>query len=119
MRHFSWLLTVPITAVVVIFAISNRKAATLDFWPLPLFLEAPVFVLVIGCLVAGFFAGAVTMWFSGAKRRRQARADRREAAELKREVQRLQQRHIEQAQGSGQAAPTPVPSTDIRRLPAA
>ena len=119
MRHFLWLLTLPATVVVVIFAVSNHAPVTLDFWPLPLFLDVPVIALIFGCVVAGFFAGAVTMWVSGARRRRQARADRREVGELKREVQRLQQRHIEQTRGADAAAPTPVPSTDIRRLPAA
>lgn len=119
MRHFLWLLTLPLTFVAVVFGIANRDPVTLDFWPLPLFLDIPLVALIFGCIVAGFFAGAATLWISGGKRRRQARADRREAAELKREVQRLRQRHIEQTGEAGGETPTPVPSTDIRRLPAA
>ncbi len=91
MKRLSWILTLPLMVVAVIFAISNREVVTLDLWPLAMTIQAPLFVLVLGSAVVGLLAGAVVAWFSGGPTRRRARAARRHAAELEREIARLRE----------------------------
>ena len=89
MKRLSWVLTLPLMAVAVVFAIANREVVVLDLWPLAMTIQAPLFVLVLGSAVAGLLAGAIVAWFSGGSTRRRAREARRHAAELEREVARL------------------------------
>ncbi len=93
MKHLSWIVTIPVTLVVVVFALANRHEATLRFWPFPWSADLPISVIVLCCLLVGFLLGAALAWLSGGPRRRRARqtADRarelaRQVAELKREA---------------------------------
>jgi len=86
MKRLSWILTLPLMVVAVVFAIANREVVVLDLWPLAMTIQAPLFVVVLGAAVVGLFAGAVVAWFSGGSTRRRAREARRRAAELEREV---------------------------------
>lgn len=78
MRYLSWLITVPLAVLAVLFAVSNMEAVTLSLWPLPFQLQTALFVLVLLTLVVGFVAGGVVVW-GGARRHRHAvrRATRR------------------------------------------
>jgi uncharacterized integral membrane protein len=89
-KHFSWILTLPLTVVVIVFAVANRDFVPLDLWPFEIALQVPVFALVLGSLFLGFLIGALAMWLSGGKQRRQARAARGRLAKLERAVQRQQ-----------------------------
>lgn len=91
MKRLSWILTLPLMAVVVVFVIANRELTTLDLWPLALTIQVPLFILVLGSAAVGLLAGAVVAWFSGGPTRRRARAARRRTAELEREVARLRE----------------------------
>lgn len=111
MKHVSWILTIPLTALLVAFAVANREFVAVDLWPFDLALPLPVFVLVLGSLVIGFFIGAGVAWLSIAKYRRRVRAARKEVTRLKREVERLER---EADRRSGQTlltAPGPTGST--------
>lgn len=81
MRHLSWILTLPLTALAISFAVSNLMPVPLALWPLVGTVEAPAFALVLVTLVVGFFAGGLTVWLGQhvhrkAARQHQARADR-------------------------------------------
>jgi uncharacterized integral membrane protein len=123
-KHFSWILTLPLTLVIVVFAVANRQFVPLDLWPFEIALKAPLFVLVLGSVLVGFFAGALVMWLSGRRQRRQARAARNQVAKLEREVQRQGQNRAEakpDSQASAVATP-PAPAVTRGRgsgLPAA
>ena len=110
MKRLSWILTLPLMAVAVIFAIANREMVTLDLWPLALTIQAPLFVLVLGSAVVGLLAGAMVAWFSGGPTRRRARMARRRAAELEREVAQLR----EDIENKRLAA---VPRPPVREMP--
>ena len=90
MKHVSWILTIPLTALLVVFAVANREFVAIDLWPFEFALPLPIFVLVLGSLVIGFFIGAGVAWLSTAKYRRRSRAARKEATRLEREVTRLE-----------------------------
>ena len=62
MKHVSWILTIPLTALLVVFAVANREFVAIDLWPFEFALPLPIFVLVLGSLVIGFFIGAGVAW---------------------------------------------------------
>ncbi len=95
LRYLSWILTIPISVVVVLFAISNRQAATLGLWPLPedMTLEVPVFLVALVPAVLGILAGGLITWLSGGHHRRAARRRGRRIARLEAELGELKARH--------------------------
>ena len=105
MKHVSWILTLPLTVLVIVFAVANREFVPLDLWPFEIAVQLPVFVLVLGSMFVGFLIGALTMWLSGGKQRRRARSARGRLAKLERDVQR-QQASI--AAGSATRATVPM-----------
>lgn len=90
MKWISWIISLPLMAVAVVFAIANRHIVTLDLWPLAFSIDLPLFILVLGCLFAGLLIGAIIMWFTSGKNRRRARKAESKAARLERELARLQ-----------------------------
>ena len=105
-KRLSWIWTLPLMVVAVIFAIANREAVKLDLWPLEISIQAPLFILVLGSVAVGLFAGGVAVWFSGGHTRRQARAARRQVAELERELANLRHAY-------DKVPPAPAPGTPV------
>ena len=86
MKIFYRLLFVPIAAAFVVFAVANRHALTLNLWPLPLEIDIPVYIAVLGALAAGMVIGGSAQLISDGKCRRRARADKRKASALERQL---------------------------------
>ncbi len=86
MKLFYRLMFIPVAAVFVIFAVANRHVLTLNLWPLPLEIDLPVYIAVLGALAAGMAIGGSAQWLSDGKWRRRARAGRREATALERRL---------------------------------
>lgn len=108
MRHLSWIVTIPVTVVAVVFAVANRETVPLSFWPLPWSLDLPVYLIVLGCLLAGFLLGGFVAWVAAAPRRRRARQTTERARELAREVAELRRREAElKAARAEPTAPAP------------
>jgi len=79
--RLSLLITLPLTVILVVFAITNRGAATISLWPLPLAVDLPLFLLVLGPLAVGLFGGLLWLWTPLTLARRRARkAEERIAA---------------------------------------
>ncbi len=79
--RLSLLITLPLTVVLVVFAIANRAVATISLWPLPLAIDLPIFLLVLAPLSAGLFLAL--LWLSPSltlARRRARKAEERLAA---------------------------------------
>ncbi len=74
MRRLSWIITLPITVLAILFALSNSATTQVKMWPLPWVAELPLYLLILGCLLLGFLLGAVVAWISGASRRRRVRS---------------------------------------------
>lgn len=85
MKRFSWILTLPLIVVAVIFAIANREPITLDLWPLEASPRLPLFVILLACVGFGVAVGGLATWLSAAPARQRARQARRRVAELERE----------------------------------
>jgi uncharacterized integral membrane protein len=65
MKLVHWLVTLPLALVLVVFAISNRGDIILTLWPFPLTLQAPVYLVTLLALLAGFLIGELTAWING------------------------------------------------------
>ena len=105
MKHLSWIVTLPVTLVVVVFAVANREEVALSFWPLPWSAGLPIWLIVLGCLLAGFLLGATVAWLSGGPRRRRARQTAERARELARQLAELQRRQAAPQATLGSATP--------------
>lgn len=92
MRHLSWLITLPLAAVILSFAVSNRETATLTLFPLPFEMAVPLYILGLGALVLGFLLGGLVAWLAGGRRRRELRLARRRIAGLERDLAAVEAR---------------------------
>ncbi|MSO80926.1 MAG: DUF1049 domain-containing protein [Alphaproteobacteria bacterium] len=90
MRHLRWIVTVPLTAIVIVFAVNNRDAVMLDLWPFDIAIAAPAFLLVLGSAALCFVAGVSVAWLTAFGRQREARRRDRRINTLEREIGRLQ-----------------------------
>lgn len=96
-RAVGTLIGLPVSAVVVLFAVSNRQTIEVGFWPFPVELAVPAWALGLGTMLFGFVIGAMVAWFAaGATRRRahvaevQARRLERRLEETARQVEDMQ-----------------------------
>jgi uncharacterized integral membrane protein len=92
LRHLSWIVTLPIALVAILFAVSNRGGVTLSLWPLPFTLDAPLYLAALLALLAGFLAGGFVVWNSQRRHRRRARRESNRVLVLEREVKEAQAR---------------------------
>lgn len=86
MRVLSWLVTVPLTVLAVLFAVSNMEAVTLSLWPLPFQLQTALFVLILLTLLIGFLAGGFIAWSNARHHRRAVRRATHRVNELTTEL---------------------------------
>ena len=112
MKLISRLMFIPVAAVFVVFAVANRHRVTLELWPLPLEVDIPVYIAVLGALAAGVAIGGSAQWLSDGKRRRRAREDKRKASALERQLTL-----VEAAREGEEAPPAEAPAARRVRLP--
>ena len=110
MKYFSWILTVPVAIVAVVFSITNREPAALNLWPLGITLEVPLFILVLGSGLVGLILGGMITWLSAGRVRRRARKAEYRASDAEREVQDLQHKLEHETVSHGPASPAGVPA---------
>ena len=84
----------------ILFAVSNRESVSVELWPLPALMELPLYLVVLGTLVVGFFSGELVAWLRSWRWRREARRSRDRIAVLEQELV---------AERAQRAAPTPLP----------
>ena len=92
MKHLSWLVTLPVTLAVVIFAVSNRTPVEIDLFPFSPHPVLPAYLLVLGSLFVGFLVGGAVTWLAGAPHRRRTRRLTAEADTLSRELAETRRR---------------------------
>ena len=91
-RILTWLAMIVVGVVVVVFSISNRGLVTLDFWPLPVLQDVPVYIPVMIAGFLGFLFGGTIAWFSAGGTRSKARKASRRASSLEKDLTVLQQK---------------------------
>lgn len=84
-KYFSWIITLPITLFVVVFALSNMHEVTFGLWPLDDTFTLELYIAVLLTFLVGFICGGIVLWFSAGKVRRRARKAEFEAVGLKQE----------------------------------
>ena len=111
MRRLSYLLSVPLAVLLVLFAIDNRDTLAVSFWPLPWSAALPSFLALFVALLIGFFAGAAATWLSGGKARRRARGLANTAQAQARQIAEHERRQAEAkaAQGAAGSAASLAP----------
>ena len=72
-RFLQWAAFLLVALIIVVFMIGNRQPVEVDLWPLPFTKPAPLFAVIIACVLVGFLIGALSAWLSGASARRKAR----------------------------------------------
>lgn len=119
MKLIYWLIAGPLIALAVLFALSNRGAVDLTIWPLPFIMPVPVYLVALGGLAVGFFAGGFVAWLGAGRSRARARAAERTVRARDVELEDLRRRikEAEVAEARQKAAPT-RPAGAEARLPA-
>jgi uncharacterized integral membrane protein len=110
LRSFHWLVTGPVTLVLIIFAASNPQSVSVAFWPLPFSVEAPLWAVALFAALLGFLAGEFVAWFGGRSWRRDSRHKARRIAALERELATTQ------AQPPREGAAPSLPASGTPRL---
>ena len=85
----SWLVTLPLAALLVLFAVSNTAVVTLGLWPFDRTVELPLSVAVLGVSAVAFLFGAIVVWTAGLPVRMRARRLANTADALRAEVDEL------------------------------
>ncbi len=97
-RLVGWFILLPLSLVLVIFALANRQVVEVNFDPLSLpspllpSLQIPLFVVIYAVLIIGVFLGGVAAWFAQRDQRRQKRLWRRQARQLEQERNTIDQK---------------------------
>ena len=81
-RILSWIVTLPIVILVVLFAVSNRDEITLRLLPFPFEKTIAIWQLTLIELFVGFLLGAIVTWIGDRLRRRETRLLARRVTEL-------------------------------------
>jgi uncharacterized integral membrane protein len=97
-----WAVTLVAAALLIPFALSNRAPVSLEFWPLPLLVYLPLYLLVLALLLAGFIIGAAATWIAGRRIRRELRRRCRRVEVLERELAATRSQLEDQA-GTGRS----------------
>jgi uncharacterized integral membrane protein len=86
MRIVGWVAFVVAAVVLILFAVSNRAMVAVRLWPLPEWVEMPLYLVLMASLLVGFVVGELAAWAAGFQWRREARRSRARIATLEREV---------------------------------
>jgi len=93
-RILGWVVLVPLSVALIVFALANRQLTVINFNPLaaPSSLDAPgigmpLFLVIFGTLLVGVVMGGFASWLAQGRVRREKRQWQREADRLGRELE--------------------------------
>lgn len=90
MKLLSWIISIPLLVIGVVFAVVNRQNVDVLVWPFGIELQAPLFLVILVALFLGFLIGGLLAWFSAqATRRRQKRRQNEQIRSLERQLEDL------------------------------
>ena len=87
MKIVWWIVLALAALLLILFAVSNRETVSVGLWPLPALVELPLYLVVLGTLIVGFFVGELVAWIRAWHWRREARRSRERIAALERELE--------------------------------
>lgn len=98
MKLLFWLVGLPLAAVTVLFALSNRQAVTLALWPLDEALVIPVYLAALLPALTGFLLGLL---MAGGRKLGEQAETRRQAQSIRELRRQLEEsRQVNQVQSS-------------------
>ena len=122
-RVLYWIAFIPLSLVVIVFAVSNHATTELSLWPVLMDpVPFPVYGIALVALFVGFLLGGIVSWFQGGGARRRIRELQRQSEGEQREIAVLRERlgRLEGAdrQATIPAAPAPAPTAAPPAAPA-
>lgn len=108
LRILHWVVFLLVALVAVIFVVQNRQAVEVSLWPFPFVQEAPLFAIIVACLMFGFLFGAFSAWLSGGGVRKRVRHLTRLNEEKARQINQLQKDLAAKHAAGGGALPAPA-----------
>ncbi len=108
LRVLYWIIAIPLTIVITVFAVANRQATTLSLWPLPFEMDLPLFVPVLGALLSGLLIGLLFEWLLTGKHRRANRKMESELSRLRREKEAAREQERAAIASQKQAGQPPL-----------
>ncbi len=111
-RFIGWLVLVPLSALLIVFALANRQLVSLNINPFAPTPDAvaggygiPLFVVLYVVLLIGVLLGGIASWFAQGAHRRSERHWRREANQLSQELEALRRK-------AGPVSSSPISDVD-------
>jgi len=105
-RIVGWVVLVPLSLVLIVFALANRQLTVVNFNPLVAAdalaspgAGVPLFLVIFVFLLLGVVLGGIAAWFAAGEVRRDRRRWRREAERLGRELDALRRGSAPPARG--------------------
>ena len=94
-RFIGWFILIPISVVIIIFALANRHKISLHFDPTsslnPLIanVEMPLFIIIYAMLFIGIILGGTAVWFTQGKHRKTCRQLNKKITSLEFELNQM------------------------------
>ncbi len=107
LRFLHWVLFLIVALVAVVFVVQNRQVVEVSLWPFPFVQQAPLFAIIVACLLFGFLFGALSAWLSGGVARKRARDLARLNDEKARQISQLQKDLAARHAAAGSTLPAP------------
>lgn len=79
MSRLRLFVTLPLLLIVVLFAVVNRTAVPVNFWPLPYAVDLPLSAVAFGGFFLGALSGGLAVWLGSVRKRRRERQRAAEA----------------------------------------
>jgi len=92
-KFISWIISIPLALVIIIFSLVNRGAVTIDFWPFPAAIGIPLFALILAALMVGILWGGMAAWLAAGRSRKRARELTRRIESAEMEIRHLEERN--------------------------
>lgn len=109
-KILSWMITLPLGLIIIVFSIANRAPVEVSIWPLPFTAEIPLYIISLIALVAGVVWGGISAWLAAGYIRKRARDNLRRAEHAEQDLKQTQARlnQLEQAEKDRTRTTLPV-----------
>lgn len=106
-KLISFVIVTPITALVVLFCLSNQDPVTIRLWGVRESLEMDLYLVALLAFLPGFIVGATIAWAGELGHKRRAARAERKAEDLDREVAllRIREEQIRAETGGARGRP--------------
>jgi len=94
-RLANWAISIPLTLLIILFAVSNRGPVDIGFWPTTYEITVPIYALALVMIVVGFVLGGTLVWTEATGDRVRARRYRKKSEALAEDLEKTKMRATE------------------------